>query len=225
MRRVQSLYRSSVGKKIVMALTGILLFGFVVGHMIGNLKIFLGQEHFDAYARFLRTMGEPAFAAGQLLWIARLALLASVGVHALAAWQLTRQSWAARGVAYKKKDDLSFSYASRTMRWGGVILAAFVVYHLLHLTLGVVHPGFDEASPYRNVVVGFRSAPVVAVYVVALAMLCFHLYHGLWSATQTLACTNPRILKWRRPVAAAVALIICAGFVSVPVAVLTGLVK
>lgn len=225
MRRVISLYRSSVGKKILMALTGILLFGFVLAHMIGNLKIFLGQSHFDAYARFLRTVGEPAFMEGQILWIARIALLGSVGVHALAAWQLTRQSWAARAIGYKQNDDLSFSYASRTMRWGGVILAAFVIYHLLHFTTGTLLPGFDETSPYRNVIRGFQSWPVALIYVVALVMLCLHLYHGLWSATQTLSMTNPRVLKWRRPVAAVIAFVICLGFVSVPLAILAGIVR
>lgn len=225
MRRVIGLYRSSVGKKIVMALTGILLFGFVLAHMIGNLKMFLGQSHFDAYARFLRTVGEPAFMEGQILWIARIALLGSVGVHALAAWQLTRKSWAARAIGYEKNDDLSFSYASRTMRWGGVILAAFVLYHLLHFTTGTLLPGFDETSPYRNVIRGFQSWPAALIYVVALVMLCFHLYHGLWSATQTLSVTNPRVLQWRRPVAAVIAFVICLGFVSVPLAVLAGIVK
>ncbi len=225
MRRVTSLYRSSVGKKIVMALTGIVFVLFVIAHMIGNLKMFLGEEHFNAYARFLREVGAPAFGHGQLLWIARIVLLASVGLHALAAWQLTRQSWAARTVKYTKNDDLSFSYASRTMRWGGVILAAFVVYHLLHFTTGTLHPHFDESSPYRNVVTGFQSIPVVVAYVVALSMLCLHLYHGIWSATQTLALTNPRVVRWRRPVAAVVAAAICLGFLAVPVGVLAGILR
>ena len=225
MRPVISLYRSSVGKKIMMALTGVLLFGFVLAHMIGNLKIFLGQEHFDAYAHFLRTVGEPALAEGQLLWIARLVLLAAVGVHLLAAWQVTRQSWSARDVSYKKMDDQSFAYASRTMRWGGVILAAFVVYHLLHFTVGTVHPDFDPRSPYANVVRGFQAWPVALAYVVALLSLALHLYHGLWSATQTLALTNTRVLKWRRPVALGIAVLVALGYMSVPLGVLAGVIK
>jgi succinate dehydrogenase / fumarate reductase cytochrome b subunit len=224
MRRVIGLYGTSVGKKILMALSGVLLFGFVVAHMIGNLKLFQGQEKYDAYAHFLRTVGAPALAEGEALWIFRIVLLAAVGLHIVAATQLTLQSWSARSTGYKVKKDLSFDYASRTMRWGGVILAAFVVYHLMHLTLGTVHPDFTE-SVYRNVVGGFQQWPVALVYIAAMVPLALHVYHGLWSATQTLALDNPRFEPWRRPLAAGVALIIAAGNISMPVAVLAGILK
>jgi succinate dehydrogenase / fumarate reductase cytochrome b subunit len=224
MRRVFGLYSNSVGKKISMAVTGIVLFGFVFVHMIGNLKIFEGPEKYDAYAHFLRTVGAPALGEGQALWIFRIVLLAAVGVHVLAAAQLTLQSWRARGTPYKVKKDLSFDYASRTMRWGGVILAAFVIYHLMHLTFGTAHHDFSD-SVYRNVVSGFQRWPVSLAYIVAMVPLALHVYHGLWSATQTLALDNPRIEPWRRPVAAGIALVLAAGNVSMPVAVMAGIVK
>ncbi len=224
MRSVIGLYSTSVGKKILMAVTGIVLFGFVFLHMIGNLKIFQGPEKYDAYARFLRTVGEPALGEGQALWIFRIVLLAAVGVHILAAAELTLRSLRARGIPYKVKKDLSFDYASRTMRWGGVILAAFVIYHLMHLTFGTAHHDFSD-SVYRNVVTGFQRWPVSLAYIAAMVPLALHVYHGLWSATQTLALDNPRLEPWRRPVAAGIALVLAAGNISMPIAVLAGIVK
>ena len=220
-----SLYRSSVGKKIAMALTGIILFGFVAGHLAGNLKLYQGAEEFDSYARHLREMGAPIFGTGQLLWIVRLLLLAAVAQHIGAAVGLVRVSRAARPIGYRRRSDLSFSYASRTMRWGGVIILAFVAYHLMHLTLGNVHPDFRHDSPYANVVSGFRVWWVSLAYIVAMLPLGLHLYHGLWSATQTLALRIPLVRRWRRPFAATVAGAIVAGNVSIPVAVLSGLVR
>jgi succinate dehydrogenase / fumarate reductase cytochrome b subunit len=225
MRRVTSLYQTSIGKKISMALTGAVLFGFVLVHMIGNLKIYQGQEKYDAYAKFLREFGYPALGHEQLLWIARIVLLACVGLHILAAYQLTRMSWAARPVKNRKNNDISFSYASRTMRYGGVIVGLFVVYHILHFTTGNVHPDFVVHEVYRNVIAGFRVWWVSLGYIVAMVFLGLHLYHGLWSVTQTLGAANPRILKWRRPVAAATAAIIVLGNVSIPLAVLAGVVR
>jgi succinate dehydrogenase / fumarate reductase cytochrome b subunit len=224
MRRVIGLYGTSVGKKILMALSGIILFGFVIAHMIGNLKLFQGAEKYDAYAHFLRTVGSPALGEEQALWIFRIVLLAAVGLHILAATQLTLTSWSARAKGYKVKKDLSFDYASRTMRWGGVILAAFVIYHLMHLTLGTAHPEFGE-SVYRNVITGFESWPVALVYIIAMIPLALHIYHGLWSATQTLALNNPRFEPWRRPLAAGVALVIAAGNISMPIAVMAGILE
>lgn len=225
MRRVTSLYRSSIGKKVAMAVTGLVLFGFVFVHMIGNMKIYQGAEKFDSYAKFLREFGYPALGHGQFLWIARIVLLGCVLLHAHAAWQLTRISWAARSTDNRKERDISFSYASRFMRWGGVILGAFVIYHILHLTVGTVHQDFSHESAYRNVVSAFRLWPVSLTYLVAMVPLGLHIYHGLWSTTQTLAVTNPKIVKWRRPVAAAVAAVITLGNVSIPLAVLAGLVR
>jgi len=225
MRNAVGLYRTSIGKKILMAGTGILLFLFVLVHMIGNLKIYQGPEKFNAYAEFLREAGYPALGHGQLLWIFRIVLLAAVGVHFVSALQLWLQSRRARPVGYRQFEDQSFSYASRTMRWGGVIIGAFVVYHLLHLTTGTVHPEFEPGSVYRNVVSGFSAWPVSLAYVLAMLPLGLHIYHGLWSGTQTLAVQNPRILLFRRAVAATVAGLIVVGNISIPLSILAGLVK
>jgi succinate dehydrogenase / fumarate reductase cytochrome b subunit len=225
MRRARHLYQSSVGKKILMATTGIVLVGFVFVHMLGNLKIYQGAEKYDHYAEFLRTVGYPALGHGQLLWIARLVLLACVGVHIYSATDLYLRSRRARSVGYKKFDDLSFSYASRTMRWGGVLVVAFVVYHLLHLTFGTAHPDFVAGSAYSNVVSGFRQWPVSLAYIAAMIPLGLHIYHGMWSTTQTLSIQAEPLKTWRRPFAAALALLIVIGNISIPVAVLTGLVR
>lgn len=226
MRRAISLYRSSVGKKVMMAATGIILFLFVVAHMLGNLKIFQGPEKFDAYAEFLRDVGAPIFGRSQLLWVFRVVLLLAVAVHIVAAIQLTRKSQGARPVRYKRSLDPSAStYASRTMRWGGVILAAFVTYHLLHFTVGTVHPEFVAGSVYANVVVGFQNRLVAGAYIVAMAALALHLYHGVWSTFQTLGVNEPAYNRFRRPMAAAVAIVLFLGFIAVPVSVLTGIVR
>lgn len=227
MRRVLNLYQSSVGKKIIMAVTGALLFLFVLVHMLGNMKVYMGQAAFNEYAEFLREVGHPAFPHGVLLWIFRVVLLAAVGLHILSATQLYFMSKRARRTGYKLNDDLSFSYASRTMRWGGVILALFVLYHLLHLTLGVsaVHPEFEPGAAYSNVVNGFMIWWVSAIYALCMLPLGLHIYHGLWSATQTLALQHRTIKKWRRPFALAVAGLIVLGNISIPVSVLLGLVR
>lgn len=232
MRRVQHLTQTSVGKKVTMAVSGLVLVGFVVVHMLGNLKVYTGEEHFNSYAVFLRTVGEPALPHGVVLWIARAVLLACVGIHIVAAAAVWQQSRNARTRRYHKQTDLSFSYASRTMRWGGVILVAFVVYHLLHLTLGVVHPDFvgagdpraweGHANAYRNLVTGFRVPWVSLAYVLAMIPLGLHIYHGVWSVTQTLSFAGPRVSRWRRLFAGVVAGVVVAGNVSIPVAVLAG---
>ncbi len=224
MRGVRTLFASSIGQKISMAASGVLLFGFVVGHLAGNLKLYQGEVKFDAYAHFLREVGAPVFGHSQLLWIFRLGLLAAVAVHLLAALRLTRMSRAARPRRYRKSDDLGFSYASRTMRWGGVIVLLFVVYHLMHLTWGNAHHDFVAGSPYRNVVAGFSVWWVSAAYIGAMVPLGLHLYHGLWSATQTLALRSPGVRRWRRPVAGAIAALIVAGNISFPIAVLAGVI-
>jgi len=225
MRKVATLYHSSVGKKLVMALSGLLLFGFIIGHMAGNLKIFLGPEKFNSYAHYLREIGSHVLGHGGFLWIARLGLLAALIAHVVTVVLLVRQSWKARSVSYKRKNDLSFSYASRTMRWGGVIIFTFVAYHLMHLTLGSVHPNFNPESPYANVVSAFQVWWVALTYAIAVTMLGFHLQHGLWSSTQTLALRYPVVLRWRRPVAVVTSVMIVVGYLSVPLAVLAGWVS
>ena len=218
MHRLADIYRTTLGKKLAMAVTGTALLAFVLVHMLGNLQVFLGAEAINRYARFLRV--EPA-----LLWAARLVLLASVAVHIVAAVQLTLANWAARPVGYARRVYRATDYASRTMVWSGPIVAAFVAYHLLHLSVGIVHPDFVPGDVHHNIVAGFSVWYVSLFYVVAQFALGLHLYHGVWSLTQTLGVTHPALDTWRRRVAQGAAAAIVLGNCSVPVAVLTGLVR
>lgn len=208
-----------------MAVSGGILILFVIGHMLGNLKAFLGPQAINAYAEGLRTMGEPLVGRTQLLWLARVVLLAAAGIHVLAAAQLTLVSNAARPVGYRKVPHLETTYASRTMRWGGVIILLYVVYHLMHITFGTVHPAFIPGDVYHNLVTGFQDWRVVLAYAVATLALSFHLYHGAWSALQTLGAAHPRYDGYRRAGAAVVAVGVLLGFLSVPVAVITGVLR
>ena len=225
MRRLISLYGSSVGKKIAMAATGALMFLFVVGHLAGNLKLYQGAEKFNKYAHWLREIGYPALGEAQFLWIFRIVLLAAVAIHIFSAVQLTLMSWRARDVGYRKQQSIAFSYASYTMRWGGVVVALYVIYHLFHLTWGSAHHSFDPSDPYTNVVSGFKVWWVALIYIVAMIVLGLHLYHGIWSAFQTLGFNNPKYNAWRRPTAAIIAIAIAVGYISIPVSVLMGIVK
>jgi succinate dehydrogenase / fumarate reductase cytochrome b subunit len=225
MQKVATLYRSSVGKKILMALSGIVLVGFIVVHMIGNLKVFLGESSFNAYAGFIREVGYPALPHSGALWTIRIALLAAVGVHIVMAVQLWQMSSAARQQRYAKNKDLSFTYASRTMRWGGVIILLFLVYHILHFTTGQAHPDFVLHDAYHNFVTAFQVPWVVLFYVIAQAALCLHLYHGAWSLFQTLGANHPRYNHYRRPFAAALAIGVFVGFVVPPIMVLARVVS
>jgi succinate dehydrogenase / fumarate reductase cytochrome b subunit len=207
-----------------MALTGLYLFAWILGHMAGNLKAFQGEEKFDAYAEFLRTVGEPIFATGQLLWINRILLLLAVGLHILAAVRLALQARAARPVSYRRPVHLEDTYASRTMRWGGVILFVFVIYHLLHLTVGTLHQSFEHGAPYHNLVTGFQFPLVALVYAIAITALGFHLYHGIRSGLQTLGVNHHKINPVRRAVSAVFAVVIVVGFLSVPIGVLAGVI-
>jgi succinate dehydrogenase / fumarate reductase cytochrome b subunit len=225
MRRVVSLYRSTVGKKVMMAVTGAALFGFVFAHMAGNLKMLLGPDSMNYYAEWLREVGYPALPHGGALWIMRIVLLAAVALHVVAATQLARLSRRARREGYGKHKDLSFSYASRTMRWGGVILFVFIVYHILHFTTGQAHVDFVAGDAYRNFVVAFQSPLVFGAYLAAQVALCFHLYHGVWSVFQTLGLNHPGYNHLRRPFAAAFALVVFFGFMTPPTLVLVGLVS
>jgi len=224
MRSVFSLYRSSVGKKIVMAVSGIILFLWVVAHMLGNLKVFFGQEAFDHYAHGLKTFGEPFLLEGQFLLISRFVMGGIILLHMVSALMVYLQSRAARRQGYKVQDDLTFAYASRTMRWGGLIVLFYILYHLGHFTVGCVHPDFVEGAAYRNLVIGFQVWWVSIFYLVSMMAFGLHLYHGLWSACQTMNFNNPMIRDLRRPAALIVTLIIVLGFVSVPISVLAGIV-
>ena len=220
----RDLTRSAVGKKAVMAVSGIVLFGYVLLHMLGNLKLYEGPQKLDAYAGFLREVGSPLVPPEGLLWVVRAVLLVAVVLHVWSAWALTRMSYAARPVGYEKRDAVAMSYASRTMRWGGVILLLFIVYHLLHLTTGTLHPRFMPGAVYHNVVTGLQVWWVALFYAAAQVALGLHLYHGLWSMFQTMGWNHPRYNRWRRWFAAAFAWLITLGNLSFPLAVWSGLI-
>lgn len=222
---IASFYRSAVGKKAVMAVTGVFLFGWIFAHMLGNLKLYFGPEHMNEYAHWLRVMGGPAVPEAGLLWLVRLLLLAAVILHITAATQLTIQSRNARPIGYERRDVVKATYASRTMRWGGVIILLFIWYHLGHLTFGKFHPDFRPDDPYHNVVRGFQVWWVAAIYIIANLALGLHLYHGLWAMFNSLGLNAAKFNAWRRVFATAFALLITLGNVSFPVMVLLGIVR
>jgi succinate dehydrogenase / fumarate reductase, cytochrome b subunit len=218
MSRALTFYSTSIGKKVVMAITGLILFGFVIGHMLGNLQVFMGANQMNAYAAMLK-------ANATLLWGVRIVLLVAVILHIVAAVQLTRMSQRSRPEGYHYKDVIQADYAARTMRWSGPIIAVFVIYHLLHFTTGSVHPRFDVHDVYRNVISGFRIWPVSLFYIIAMVALAFHLWHGVWSMFQTLGLINPKSDKIIHRFAAIATLALVIGFISIPMAVLTGLIS
>jgi succinate dehydrogenase / fumarate reductase cytochrome b subunit len=219
MQRAATFLGSSIGKKVVMAATGLVLYGFVIGHMLGNLQIYLGPEAINGYAEFLQH-----FLHGQGIWLARAGLLLAVGLHIWAAVTLTLENWSARPVGYRDWQAVESTYASRTMVWSGPLLGAFIVYHLFHLTLGSVHPEFVRGDVYRNVVVGFQNPFVSAFYVLAMGALGLHMYHGFWSLLQTLGLSHPRWNRVRRPASLVLAGAVALANISIPLAVLSGLV-
>lgn len=221
-----SFYRAAVGKKAVMAGSGVLLFGFVLLHMLGNLKLYQGADKMNAYAEWLRELGSPALPHSGLLWLLRLGLLVAVLAHVVSATQLTVTNLRARPRRYRRLTTIQASYAARTMRWGGVIIALFVLYHLAHFTWGTVHPDFAPGNVYQNVVKGFQVKWVSGFYVVAQVALGLHLYHGLWSLFQSLGRWQPANPQdWRRRFAWVFALIVTLGNLSFPVTVLIGWVQ
>ena len=221
-----SFWSSAVGKKAVMAVSGIVLFGFVLVHMLGNLKVYQGPQVFNHYAEGLRDVGAPFFPHGGALWVARIVLLGCVALHMLAAYQLTIMNWRARPIAYEQREYLKADYAARTMRWGGVILGLFVLFHLAHLTFGArwAHPGFNAGDAYHNVVTGFGNWIVSAFYILAQIFLGMHIYHGAWSLFQSLGWNHPQFNHWRVVFAHAFAWIIAVGNISFPLAVMTGVI-
>ncbi|MFF9508429.1 succinate dehydrogenase [Streptomyces sp. NPDC014724] len=221
----RTLWDSSVGKKTIMAVSGLIMLLYLVVHMIGNLKIFFGSGEFNHYAHWLRTMGEPFLHYEWALWIVRVVLVLAVVLHAVSAYQLSRRDIRARPAKYVHKKPRA-GYATRTMRWGGIILALFIVWHILDLTTGTVHSGgFQSGHPYQNVIDTFSTWYGNTIYIVAMLALGLHVQHGFWSAAQTLGAgraTRERVLK---TIANVLALVLTVGFISVPVAVMTGVVS
>jgi succinate dehydrogenase / fumarate reductase cytochrome b subunit len=246
MTGVMTLYRSSIGKKVLMAVTGLLLIAFVFIHMWGNLKVYQGADYLNAYAGHLRLLGEPIFGYEQALWIARIVLLAAVGIHIAAAAQLWKQSNDGRPVGYKEYKGVqpAYTYASYTMRWGGIVIALFIIFHILHFTLGVVGYGLGNGEfihpesvitaegelesryyAYENVVNGFEVWYISLFYIIAQIALGFHIFHGGWSMFQTLGWNNGGTTGLWRGLALLLAVAIVVGTVSIPVAVMAGWVQ
>jgi succinate dehydrogenase / fumarate reductase cytochrome b subunit len=219
-------WRSAVGKKWLMAVSGIILLGYVLAHMVGNLKVFLGEEHINDYAEWLRDLGTPAFPRTWVLWALRTILITAFFVHIVAAYQLTRINWKARPQRYQShRDYVAASFASRTMRWTGIIVALFLVFHLLDLTWGTANPHFIRGNPYHNLFASFERTPVAIAYIVAMLALGFHIFHGAWSMFQSLGLNNPRYNDWRRWFAIGFATIITVGNISMPLLITTGAVQ
>jgi succinate dehydrogenase / fumarate reductase cytochrome b subunit len=217
-RWLRDFYESTIGKKIVMAVTGLIMVGFVVGHVAGNLLVFRGRDEINAYAAFLK-------GTGALLWSVRLLLLVSVILHIAAAVQLTRRDLAARPTGYRRKEPQVSTFASRTIRWGGVALLLFIVYHLLHFTTGTLHPSFSHVDVYHNMVTAFSTWWVVAIYVLAMAALGLHLYHGAWASVRSLGFSRPGVNPLRHRVAVVLAIALWLGFTIIPLAVFAGVVR
>ncbi|CCH17353.1 succinate dehydrogenase cytochrome b subunit [Micromonospora lupini] len=210
-----------------MAVTGILLVLFLIVHMLGNLKIFTGETSFDHYAHWLRDIGTPLLPHTWYLWIQRTVLTVAVVAHIVAATVLARRARAARPVKYAHRKKVRGSYAARTMRWGGVIILLFVIYHILDLTTGHLNPQGDASNPYGNVVADFAPERwyVTLFYTLAIVTVGFHLRHGAFSAFRSLGQQTPRGERRARAGALVLAVALCAGYLVVPFAVLTGLVS
>jgi succinate dehydrogenase / fumarate reductase cytochrome b subunit len=227
------LYGTAVGKKYAMAITGIMLLGFVFAHMVGNLKMYLGPSHLNDYAEFLRNLLVPILPRTIALWLMRLGLIGAVLLHIHAAYSLTVMNRQARSVKYQSPRDYQVaSFASRTMRWTGILVALFVLWHLADLTWGFANNWgaraadgrFVRGDAYGNVVRSFERVPVTVLYIVANIALGIHLFHGVWSLFQSMGWNNPRFNKWRRHLATGFATVIVVGNVSFPIAVLAGIV-
>jgi succinate dehydrogenase / fumarate reductase, cytochrome b subunit len=225
---VLTLYRSTIGKKAIMAVTGLMLVAFVIAHMAGNLQMFGGPAKMNGYAAFLKSTGE-------LLWVARLGLLAALVLHVLMAYQLTRIKANARPIGYERREPQVSTLAARTMRWGGVLLLVFIVFHILHFTTGTVfptasrpdamYPAFSHTNVYGNVIAAFRNPLVSAFYIVSMFFLLLHLFHGAWSSVRTLGLFKPSPHPLHRRVSTVIAVVVWLGFTAIPVAVLLGVIR
>ncbi len=218
--RAVNFWQSTNGKKVVMAVTGAIMFLFVIGHLIGNLQVFEGPEKINAYSHFLHTIGE-------LLWMVRGALILAVILHIVATVQLALRNKKARPIGYSRKQAINSSYASRTMYWSGPIVLAFIIFHLLQFTAGYIHPqaAFIPGDVYHNLVAGFQVWWVSAWYIFAIILLGFHLRHGLWSMFQSVGLAHPEHTLMMKRAALLIATLIVLGYISIPISILLGFVK
>jgi succinate dehydrogenase cytochrome b subunit len=220
MGRLRGFYASTVGKKVVMGVTGLIGIGFVIVHSLGNLLVFRGPEAINSYSHFLKSTGE-------LLWTLRVVLVVAVILHVIAAVQLTRQSRAARPIGYTKRETQVATIASRTMRWGGALLLVFIVVHILHFTTGTIRPAgvFSREDVYANVVTSFRIWWVSLFYVVAMVALGFHLFHGAWSSVRSIGISPASPQPLHRKFSVLIAVLVWAAFTAIPVAIVAGIVR
>jgi succinate dehydrogenase / fumarate reductase cytochrome b subunit len=218
--RPVTFWQSTNGKKVIMAVTGCMMFAFVIGHMLGNLQMFESPEHINAYGHFLHNLGE-------LLWIERGIMLLAIALHITVTVQLALRSKAARPVGYSRKEAINSDYASRTMYWSGPIVLAFIIFHLLHFTAGIIHPNatFTQGEVYSNVVSGFQVWWVSLWYIFAISLLGIHLSHGIWSMFQSVGLAGKRQTPLLKIAARAIAILIVLGYISIPISVYLGFVK
>lgn len=227
MQKLLRFYSTTIGKKFVVALTGLVLISFIVGHVTGNLKAFLGyypdgEHHLDHYAEFLRTIGEDFLGYGNFLWLMRGGLLVCLILHVVTVIQLQARNAKATPDRYQGENYRASTVASRTMFFGGMLLLAFIVYHILHFTTGTLHGSFKPGQVYANIHYAFQIPWVVGVYLISMCALGLHLYHGGWSLFQTLGLDNPDWNPLIRRVVQAGSLLVVIGFVSVPIAIFIG---
>ncbi len=219
-------YRSAVGKKWVMAVTGIMIMGFVFFHALGNLKVYLGAQDFNHYGEFLRELLVPIFPRTVILWLMRMGLITAFALHIHSAYSLTRMNHRANAGGYQQSRDWqAATAASRSMRWTGVVFGLFLLFHLADLTWGTVNPDFVRGDVYRNFVASFSRPPVAIIYIVANLALGLHLFHGAWSMFQSLGLNNPRWNSWRRSFALGFAALVAGVNIMFPIAVMTGAVS
>ncbi len=219
MKRLLAFWDSTIGKRAVMAVTGLILVAFVIGHMVGNLQVFQGAERLDAYGALLHGP------LNEVTWAVRVVLLVSVVLHIVAAVQVTQRNRAARPQGYAVREPQVSTFAARTLRWGGFLLLVFIVYHLLDLTIGPTNPDFREGQVYHNLVGSLSRRPIAIFYLLAMFALGLHLFHGLWSSVRTLGVSPASPSPLKRRVSLALAIIVAAGFAVIPLAVLIGWIR
>ena len=222
---IAQFYRSALGKKYAMAITGIVWLAYVAVHMIGNLKLYQGPEEINAYAEWLRQIAYPALPEEGALWGFRVVLIATIAIHIHAAFALWADNRRKRPAKYEKRDYVAVNFANRTMRWTGIIVALFILFHIADLTLGATNPDFDHADVYSNMVTSFSNPLISGIYILANLALGLHIYHGAWSLFQTMGWNNQRFNHWRWYFAVVLAVVIVVGNLSFPIAVLTGIVS